>query len=334
MLQNNRSLVSIVVPCYNEQDVFPLLVAALGTLMERLEPQFRFEVVLVNDGSKDATWSLIESLAKRDSRYVGVCLSRNFGHQAALTAGYDVAKGEAIVSIDADLQDPLEVIDQMLAQWNQGSKIVFAVRTSRAGETKFKLITAAAFYRTMQLLGARHVRLDSGDFRLMDRAALEVFKSLRETHRFVRGMVSWMGFKTSDVFYRREERKAGETKYPLRKMLKLSVDAAISSSMMPLRFAYIFALCVGAVVVSYLGLVMIRYFLFGIELVPGWTSLILAIVALGCANLVALGIMGEYIGRIYEQSKGRPLYIVSQSQNLSTSEEDAGRSHGSHVTAA
>ena len=145
MLQNNRSLVSIVVPCYNEQDVFPLLVAALGTLMERLEPQFRFEVVLVNDGSKDATWSLIESLAKRDSRYVGVCLSRNFGHQAALTAGYDVAKGEAIVSIDADLQDPLEVIDQMLAQWNQGSKIVFAVRTSRAGETKFKLITAAAF---------------------------------------------------------------------------------------------------------------------------------------------------------------------------------------------
>lgn len=294
--------------------MFPLLVEALNTLMLRLQDRYEFEVILVDDGSKDRTWELIEGLTSEDSRFVGVSLSRNFGHQSALTAGYDAATGDAIVSIDADLQDPLEVIDQMLQEWERGIQIVFAVRKSRAGETLFKLVTAGLFYRLMRILGAHHVKLDSGDFRLMDRAALDVFNRLREKHRFVRGMVGWLGFKTSEVRYDRAERQAGETKYPFRKMLQLSVDAAISSSMMPLRFAYASAFCVGFAVISYLMLVVVRYFFFGEELVPGWTSLILAVVGLGCANLVALGIMGEYVGRIYEQSKGRPIYIVSQTK--------------------
>lgn len=308
-----RRRLSFVSPCFNEEATLPLLRDALTSLLDRLAASYDVEAILVDDGSRDRTWSLIREYAEKDPRFKGIALSRNFGHQAALCCGYDWAAGDAVISMDADLQDPPDVVLEMLEKWEEGADIVYAVRDSRAGESAFKLATASFFYRLVHALGAGHVRSDAGDFRLMSRRSLDALRSLPEYHRFLRGMVGWIGFRTAEVHYARAPRRAGTTKYTLRRMVRFAMDAVVSFSIMPLRLAYVGGAILSLGVLGYLGYALIQYLFFGVSLVAGWTSLILAIVGFGTMNLVCLGILGEYVGRIYEQSKQRPIYLVSES---------------------
>jgi polyisoprenyl-phosphate glycosyltransferase len=308
--QSPRRLVSIVVPCYNEEAVFALLGTRLVDLANSLSEDYSVELLFVDDGSRDRTWDLIRELARRDSRVRGVSLSRNFGHQVALSCAYDLARGDAVLSIDADLQDPPDVIPKLLQKWHEGADIVYAVRQRRQGETFFKLWTAATFYRLLRFLGAKRVKADSGDFRLMSRRSLVALNSMREQHRFVRGMVGWLGFREAEVQYERQPRAAGETKYPFTKMLQLAADAAVSFSMAPLRMTYLFAASLSGAILSYLIYVGIKVLFFHEQPVRGWASLLLAVMGFGALILICLGILGEYVGRIYEQVKARPLYLI------------------------
>jgi polyisoprenyl-phosphate glycosyltransferase len=305
-----REAISIVVPCYNEVTVFPYLQKELSELADRIVQDYDVEIILVDDGSCDATWEKICTFSAVDSRVRGVALSRNFGHQAALTCGYDLATGDAVVCLDADLQDPPEVVLEMIRRWREGADVVYGVRTSRDGETAFKLWTAKLFYRLLRAMGAKYVREDAGDFRLLSRRGLEALQKMREEHRFIRGMVGWIGFRVAEVTYERKARVAGMTKYPLRKMLLFALNAIVSFSAFPLRLAYVMAFGLSAMLMSYLVYTFYRHVLYQAELVPGWTSLILSIMAFGAMNLFCLGIIGEYVGRIYEQSKQRPLYLI------------------------
>jgi glycosyltransferase involved in cell wall biosynthesis len=307
-----REAVSIVVPCYNEADVFPHLQQALSQLADTVGQDHDVEIILVDDGSRDATWKKICAFSALDSRVRGLSLSRNFGHQAALTCGYDVATGDAVVCMDADLQDPPEVILEMIRLWREGADVVYGVRASREGETTFKLWTAKLFYRLIRAMGAEYVRADAGDFRLLSRRGVEALKKMREEHRFIRGMVGWIGFRVAEVSYVRTARVAGITKYPFRKMLLFALNAIVSFSSFPLRLAYIMAFGLSAVLMSYLVYTFCMYAFYRVELVPGWTSLILSVMAFGAMNLFCLGIIGEYVGRIYEQSKQRPLYLIGE----------------------
>jgi polyisoprenyl-phosphate glycosyltransferase len=307
-----REAISIVVPCYNEAEVFPYLQKALAMLADCIEQDYDVEIILVDDGSRDATWKKICAFSAADSRVRGVALSRNFGHQAALTCGYDVASGDAVVCMDADLQDPPEVVLEMIRRWREGADVVYGVRASRVGETAFKLWTAKLFYRLTRAVGAKYVREDAGDFRLLSRRSLEALKKMREEHRFIRGMVGWIGFQVAEVSYERKARVAGTTKYPFRKMLIFALNAIVSFSSFPLRLAYIMAFGLSAILMSYLVYTFCMHVFYDVELVPGWTSLILSIMAFGAMHLFCLGIIGEYVGRIYEQSKQRPLYLIGE----------------------
>jgi glycosyltransferase involved in cell wall biosynthesis len=307
-----REAVSIVVPCYNEEAVFPYLQKALSALADRLVPDHDVEIILVDDGSCDATWEKIRTFSAMDSRVRGVALSRNFGHQAALTCGYDLATGDAVVCMDADLQDPPEVVLEMIRRWGEGADVVYGVRASREGETAFKLCTAKLFYRLMQAMGTTYVREESGDFRLLSRRSLEALKKMREEHRFIRGMVGWIGFRVAEVAYERKARGAGRTKYPFRKMLFFALNAIVSFSFFPLRLAYVMAFGLSTMLMGYLVYTFCMHVFYNVELVPGWTSLILSIMAFGAMNLFCLGIIGEYVGRIYEQCKHRPLYLIGE----------------------
>ncbi|MCC6125865.1 MAG: glycosyltransferase family 2 protein [Pirellulales bacterium] len=315
MPQNQRPLISLVAPCYNESEAFPHLRRELVKLADLLEKEFAVEIVLVDDGSRDETWPQIQEFARGDSRVRGAALSRNFGHQLALTCGYDVARGDAVVCMDADLQDPPEAVVEMVEKWKQGYDVVHAIREQREGETRFKLWTASLFYRTIRGLGASRVKADSGDFRLLSRRALEALRKMGECHRFVRGMVGWVGFKETEIRYRRKARVAGETKYPLRKMVRFAADAIVSFSIIPLRLSFAAAAIFSAVILGYLALGAMRHLIFGGEFATGWPSLMLAVTVLGAANLVCIGILGEYVGRIYEQVKNRPLYFIREMTN-------------------
>ncbi len=319
----SRRLLSIVVPCYNEEEVLPLLREALIDVAGKLGADFDVEIVFVDDGSTDATWEQIRAFAVSDERVRGIALSRNFGHQMALTCAYDMARGDAIVCLDADLQDPPEVILELAKRWQDGADVVFAIRKSRAGETRFKLWTAALFYRMIRAVSATDVRRDTGDFRLMSRRALNALNALREHHRFIRGMVGWLGFETANVHYERRPRAAGGTKWYLHKMLRFAVDATVSISIFPLRLTFLFAGLLSLIVLSYVGFVVIRYFFFDVQLVPGWTSLLMSIMAFGAINLVCMGIMGEYVGRLYEQAKRRPLYLIREETAAPSAERES-----------
>jgi dolichol-phosphate mannosyltransferase len=319
-----RELISLVVPCYNESEVFPHLRQELASLADRIGSEYDVEIVLVDDGSKDATWARIQEFAASDKRVRGIGLSRNFGHQAALTCGYDLAKGAAVVCMDADLQDPPEAVEEMVRKWKEGYDLVQAVRLRREGETRFKLWTAAMFYRLIRALGARHVTADTGDFRLMSRRALDAFCQMREYHRFIRGMVGLVGFRATEIYYHRQARKAGTTKYPFRKMLAFASDAIVSFSTVPLKLSFVAAVAISIVTLGYLGLAAIRHFVWGAHLEPGWTSLILSIVVLGASNLISIGILGEYVGRTYEQVKQRPLYFVQETTTAGTVSQTPG----------
>jgi glycosyltransferase involved in cell wall biosynthesis len=306
----SKPLVSLVIPCYNEQEVISETHRRLVALATS-QPAYDFEFIFVDDGSRDGTLQLLRNFAETDHQTQVVRFSRNFGHQLAVTAGIDEAKGDAVVLMDADLQDPPEVVPEMLNKWSEGYQVVYGVRADRPGESRFKLWTAHMFYRLLNHLSDTPIPLDTGDFRLMDRSVVDVLRSMQERDRFVRGLVSWVGFRQLPLPYRRSERYAGTTKYPLRKMIRFASDGIISFSMRPLKVAMLAGACSAGV--ACLGIVwalLVR--LLGREWVPGWTATIIAILFLGGVQLVCMGILGEYIGRIYMQVKNRPLYVVSE----------------------
>jgi polyisoprenyl-phosphate glycosyltransferase len=305
-------VLSIVIPCFNEEDVFPLLRERTDQLVDSLSGEFQVEILFIDDGSRDRTWPLIEEYAAARPEVRGLGLSRNFGHQRALTCGYDACAGDVVVSMDADLQDPPDLIHEMIARWRAGADIVHAVRRTREHDTFFKRTTAAAFYLLMRKAAGRYLEENAGDFRLMSRRALDAFRQMREEHRYIRGMVGWMGFKVDRVYFDRPARAAGTTKYPLVRMFAFAMDAVVSFSAVPLRLAYYVGLMVSSIVVAYWGVVLYRHLMHIDSIVPGWTSLLLTTTLFGCANLICLGIMGEYIGRIYDEVKRRPLYLVDR----------------------
>ncbi len=268
----------------------------------------------MDDGSGDRSWEVIRDLAAADPRVRGVRFSRNFGHQMAFAAGLDTARGDAAVIMDADLQDPPEVIPELVARWREGFEVVYAMRTRRAGEGVFKRLTAAAFYRLLRRITRVDIPLDTGDFRLMGRRALEAFRRLPERHRFTRGMVAWLGFPQVGVPYAREARHAGETGYPLRKMARLAVDAITSFSHVPLQMATVLGFGVSAFAFAYIVVVLVLK-LAGISW-PGYTSLMAAILFLGGVQLVMIGLLGEYLGRVYDEVKRRPLYLVQETTGV------------------
>jgi polyisoprenyl-phosphate glycosyltransferase len=301
---------SIVVTTYNEQQALPFLRKRLAAFVETLP--CRVEFVMVNDGSSDESLKVLLDWAQADLRVRIVNLARNFGHQAAATAGLDQAVGEAIVLMDADLQDPPEVITSMVEEYRKGYDVVYGRRVSRTGETVFKKASAWLFYRLMRLLIHPDLPADVGDFRLVSRPFLDALLSMRETHRFLRGMVVWVGFAQTAVDYVRDSRVAGETKYPLRKMLALAWTAAVSFSPTPLRLSFSLGSIIAAIGMLQAVNAVLRQLL-GMRLVEGWSSIIIVNCLVGGAILISIGVLGEYIGRIFEEIKNRPLYVIASS---------------------
>ena len=299
---------SIVVPCFNEE-------ACLEHLHRRISDAARaavgddYELVLINDGSRDGSWAMMQRLAIADDHVIAINLSRNHGHQLALTAGLDLCRGDTILIIDADLQDPPELLSAMIETMHrEGADVVYGVRASRAGETHFKRATAHAFYRLLARSTDIEIPVDSGDFRVMSRRALNVFLAMPEQSRFIRGMVAWIGFRQVPFAYDRAERAAGNSKYPFSKMLRFALDALTAFSSAPLKLASHFGLAL-----AFGSLLIIAYILFAWvtgRSVQGWTSILLVVVVMGAAQMFVLAMIGEYIGRLYTQAKGRPLYVV------------------------
>jgi len=303
--------ISIVSPVYNEEEVLPELYRRVSAVMEELGETW--ELVLVNDGSRDRSAEVIAELNAKDSRVRGISFSRNFGFQIAATAGLDYARGDAVILTDADLQDPPEVYEQMIAKWREGYDVVYGVRTSREGETWFKLTTAKLFYRLIYSITSIDIPLDTGDFRLMDRRVVDAIGRMRERNRFLRGMVPWVGYKQTGVEYERDARFAGESKFSsVRQMLPFAVDAITSFSYFPLRMATYFGFA-AATISGLLIVVVILLRLFGPEApLLGQATTLTAVLFLGGVQLIFLGILGEYLGRIYDEVKARPLYLVDK----------------------
>jgi dolichol-phosphate mannosyltransferase len=323
-----RPTLSLVLPIYDEEEVIPELHERLQEFLANLG--LPAEVLFVNDGSRDRSMELLREVAAGEPRYRILSFARNFGHQTAITAGVDYARGQAVVVMDADLQDPPEVVLEMVEKWRAGFDVVYGRRRKRAGETWFKLVTARAFYRIFRAMIPVDVPLDTGDFRLMSRRVVVALRELRETHRFVRGMVAWIGFKQTELLYDRPGRFAGETKYPLRKMVRFALDGITSFSILPLRFA------------TYLGMLMIlgsvgvvawalvaKYVMH--QVVQGWTAIMIVVAVFASVQLLMIGILGEYVGRIYEEVKRRPLYVVGDTVNLPSDREEPGESPRRHA---
>jgi dolichol-phosphate mannosyltransferase len=313
-----RPKLSLVIPVYNEEQTLPELDRRLRGFLQALTSIGEsWEVVFVEDGSKDRSRELLCEMANREPRFRVIAFSRNFGHQLAITAGVDRAEGEAVVVMDADLQDPPELVAEMLERFAAGFDVVYAVRNKRKGETWFKLLTAAMFYRLLRAVTGVQIPLDAGDFRLMSRGVVLTLRALRERHRFVRGMVAWVGFRQTAIYYEREARFAGETKYPLRKMLQFAIDGITSFSILPLRAATWLGVLAGVAAVA-IGVWAVVAKLFGTGTVPGWTTIMFAVALGSSAQLLMTGVLGEYVGRIYEEVKRRPLYIVEREVNFET----------------
>ncbi|MBV6450109.1 MAG: putative glycosyltransferase [Anaerolineales bacterium] len=300
---------SIVAPIFNEKENLPELYRRVSEVMEQTRKPW--ELVLVDDGSSDGSGDIIRALAKKDKRVRPVIFARNFGHQVAVTAGLDYSRGEAVVIIDSDLQDPPELILEMAKKWQEGYEVVFAVRAEREGESWFKLWTASLFYRLIYRITDVKIPLDTGDFRLMDRKVVDVMNKMRERHRFLRGMSAWVGFKQIGVEYKRAARTAGETKYPFKKMLRLAINAVTGFSYFPLQVATFFGFFSAGIAILAMP-VVIYLRASGSQAFFGQASTLLAVLFLGGVQLISLGILGEYIGRLYDEAKGRPLYIVRE----------------------
>jgi glycosyltransferase involved in cell wall biosynthesis len=308
-------LLSIVAPVFNEEKTVEELHRRVTAAIHGIE----FELVLVDDGSGDATPGILARLAAGDPRVRVITLSRNFGHQAALTAGLDHVRGDAVVMMDSDLQDPPELIPSMLEHWRRGSDVVYAVRTARAGETRFKLATARWFYRLFSKLAQIDLEQNAGDFRLLDRSALDAIGSMRERKRFLRGMTVWVGFTQTAVHYDRDARFAGETKYTPRGMLRFSLDAIASFSHVPLQAAMVLGVIFSGI--AFLSIPVAIGFKIAGQFVPGVTTVLIVVLLLGGIQLITVGVIGEYLGRVYEEVKRRPLYIVRARSNMAMAEE-------------
>ena len=303
-----RPVFSVVVPIWNEEQVIPALYERVISVMEAAGESW--ELICVNDGSSDNSMAMLLALREQDPRLRLLDFSRNFGHQIAITAGTDFADGDAVIVMDADLQDPPEVVLEMIEKWRAGYEVIYAVRASREGESRFKLWTASLFYRLLQRISDVDIPLDAGDFRLMDRRVVLAMRRLREKHRFMRGLSSWVGFKQIGIEYERAERYAGETKYPLNKMMRLAIDAITSFSYLPLQLATFFGFLFAGL--SLLGIVItVILRLSGNLFFLGQATTLVSVLFLGGVQLIFLGILGGYLGRIYDEVKGRPLYIVS-----------------------
>ena len=306
MSPTERPALSVVAPCFNEEGVLPEFVKRVGTVLDKVGGTA--EIVLVDDGSRDNTWAVMTAAAAQDPRVVGVRLMRNHGHQLALTAGLSVCRGERVMIIDADLQDPPELLPDMIALMDQGADVVYGQRRVREGESLFKRATAAAFYRVIGRLTDVEIPSDTGDFRLMTRRVLDLLLAMPERHRFIRGMVAWIGGKQVPLQYDRKARAAGETKYPLTKMVRFAIDAITAFSVVPLMASMTIGWIMAAV-----GFAFFVYSIIGFVLgynLPGWTSLMAAIGLLGGMQFLMLGIIGAYLGRLYDQNKGRPLFMI------------------------
>jgi dolichol-phosphate mannosyltransferase len=297
-------LLSVVAPVFNEEATIEEFYRRVATALDGLE----YELLLVDDGSTDSSPELLRGIAAGDDRVRVLALSRNFGHQAAITAGIDYAEGDVVVTLDADLQDPPEVIPQLLERWREGAEVVFAVRQVRFGETRAKLATARWFYRLFSRLAQIELEQNAGDFRLLGSPALEALRSMRERNRFYRGMTVWVGFTQASVYYDRDPRYAGETKYTPRRMLRFSLDAISSFSHVPLQAATVLGFAFSAI--AFLGIPVAIGFRIAGEFVPGITSVLLVVLFLGGIQLITVGIIGEYLGRVYDEVKQRPLYIA------------------------
>ena len=308
-----RPRYSFVIPVYNEQETLRELYRRLRAVLDELDGDA--EVLLVDDGSRDESYRILLDLHREDPRFKPITLTRNFGHQRAITAGLDFALGDAVIVMDGDLQDPPEVVPQLVERWREGYEVVYAVRERREGDPWLKRFLAAAFYRVLRRLTKMDMPVDVGDFRLVDRRALEAFRSLRERNRYVRGMFSWIGFRQTGVAYRRPERFAGETKYPFRKSLRLAVDGIVSFSEVPLRLALTTGFILSGLSFA-VGVFAIVTKIGGFYTVPGWASLLVVVSFLGGVQLVLMGMMGLYVGRIYEEVKGRPLYLIREAHGL------------------
>lgn len=306
-------LISVVVPMYFEEEVAQECYNRLKKVM--VDNKINYEFVFVNDGSTDKTMDILTEIAKQDYRSKVVNFARNFGHQNAVTAGIDHANGDAIVIIDADLQDPPELIPQLIEKWKEGYEVVYAKRKTRKGETFFKLLTAKSFYRFLNYMSDIDIPKDTGDFRIIDRKVAEVFKRMTERNRFIRGMIAWVGFRQTYIEYERDERFAGETKYPLKKMLKFASDGIIAFSSKPLRLVTnlgLFCVIISIALLLYSIIVKIM----GYQIGAGWASIMVAISFFSGIQLLGLGIIGQYIARIYDESKNRPIYIVKETMNM------------------
>jgi polyisoprenyl-phosphate glycosyltransferase len=308
------TLLSVVAPVYNEEGTVEEFYTRVCAALEGL----RFELVLVDDGSKDASAAILDRLADGDPRVHVISLSRNFGHQTALTAGLDHARGDAVVMLDADLQDPPELIPRMLDSWRSGCDVVYAVRQQREGETRFKLTTARWFYKLFDKLAQVELEHNSGDYRLLDRQALDALLSMRERNRFLRGMTVWVGYTQAAVPYKRDPRYAGETKYTLSKMLKFSLDAISSFSHRPLQLATLLGFLISTL--AFIAIPIVIGLRLAHSYLPGFGTITIAILLLGGIQLMAIGLIGEYVGRIYDEVKGRPLYLVRARRNIPASE--------------
>lgn len=317
-LTSETPQLSVVVPCYNEESVLLKLYERLTAACKNSANE-NFQIVLVDDGSRDATWALIAELAEKDSRVMGISLSRNHGHQLALAAGLTWCSGDRILVIDADLQDPPEMLERMMELMDEGADVVYGQRVERLGETWFKKATASLFYRILDRLTDVPIPRDSGDFRLMSRRVVDVLNKMPEQHRFVRGMVSWVGFRQVPLAYERKARAAGETKYPLMRMFNFSIDAITGFSVIPLRLASSLGILFG--LSGIIGLVYALWSWLAGVTVPGWTSVVIIVLILGSVQLMVLGIFGEYLGRLYMESKHRPLFIIDQVVGKMRSEE-------------
>jgi glycosyltransferase involved in cell wall biosynthesis len=304
---------SIVIPIFNEEASLPALVERLRGVMKQLDGPA--EVVLVDDGSSDASYRLMLAINDEDSRFKIIKFSRNFGHQIAITAGMDAALGQAVVVMDADLQDPPEVILQMVAKWQEGYEVVYAVRERREGETLFKRASASAFYNMQRRLAEIDQPTEVGDFRLVDRKALDAFLQMRERNRYVRGMFSWVGFRQTAVPYTRASREAGETHYTMRKMTRLALDGFVGFSTAPLRLSLTAGLVLAVGSVLY-GIVLIILKLAGLPFTPGYASVLVTITFLSGVQLIVIGMVGQYVARIYDEARARPLYLVQDARGF------------------
>lgn len=304
---------SVVVPCFNEQDVLEELRKRLVAACEKCVGD-DFEVILVDDGSTDTTADMLRQFSTEDSRFASIFLARNHGHQLALTAGLSVVSGQRIMVIDADLQDPPELLSEMMAKMDEGYDVVYGQRRSRAGETAFKKSSARGFYRLFKSMAEIDMPLDTGDFRLMSRRVSDILADMPERDRFIRGMVSWIGFKQAGVVYDREERFAGSSKYPFRKMTRFASDAITGFSVIPLKIATWLGFLLAGFAMAVLVYTLWSWATGNI--VSGWTSLMVIVLLIGSFQMVTLGILGEYVGRLYMQSKKRPLFIIKEQLNI------------------